>query len=250
MQSNLPKVLHTFCGEPLIFYPLAAARKLGTQRCVLVVGHGADEVKSTVDRQFSEGIQYVLQAEQRGTGHAVLCALDAISDHQGPVFILSGDVPLLRSSTLRSLGEACTSSSAGIALLTFTPESLVGYGRIIRDKDGAPIAIREDRDCTPEERSIRECNAGVYCVEAKHLRADLPAFGTNNDQGEIYLTDLVASRSRQGRVETLGTDSVEVAGINTMDQLHALERHARHRQVPPPGGSQGASAETQPKLRR
>ncbi len=235
MNSALPKVLHELMGAPLLSYPIGAARAAGVARVVVVVGYGADAVRARLSGEYAGSgeiaLEFAVQAEQRGTGHAVLCALPSLADHDGLVFILSGDVPLLRSETLTRLAEACARSSAGLALASFRPSSNVGYGRVLRDAQGAVTGIREQRDATAEEREIRECNAGVYCARASLLRRVLPTLGSDNAQGEIYLTDLVARAGRAGAVAAVEIeDPLEVAGVNTPEQLAALEDVIRRRQ--------------------
>ncbi len=233
MKSELPKVLHELVGAPLVSYPIRAARTAGVERAVVVVGYGADAVRARLSTELSRAeleLEFALQAEQRGTGHAVLCALPALAEHEGLVFILSGDVPLLRSVTLRALAEACAQSSAGLALASFRPASNVGYGRVLRDAHGSVTGIREHRDASAEEREIRECNAGVYCARASLLRQVLPTLGSDNAQGEIYLTDLVERAAGAGSVIAVEIDDpLEVAGVNTPEQLAALEDVIRER---------------------
>lgn len=227
MGSDLPKVLHPLLGEPLVVHAIRAARAAGATRVVVVVGHGAAQVQASLAGVFADfpGLAYAVQAEQRGTGHAVLCALPALADHTGDVLILSGDVPRLRAQTLERLALACAESPARLALATFHARTPQGYGRIVRD-GAVVVAIVEERDASPEQRAIEECNAGVYCVGASLLRKELPGLGTANAQGEIYLTDLVARAAGQG-VVALVVPEAEVAGVNTPEQLAALETLAR-----------------------
>lgn len=220
MGSDLPKVLHPLLGQPLVVHPIRAARAAGVAAIILVVGHGAAAVRSTLSPAFPD-LRYALQAEQRGTGHAILCALPELAAHDGPVLILSGDVPGLRSATLRALVDRCAASPAGLALATFVPDDPRGYGRIVRDAAGRVEAIVEERDADAATRAIRECNAGVYCAAAAVLRRELPRIGTANAQGEIYLTDLVAAVAADG-VEALPVAADEVAGVNTPEQLAAI----------------------------
>lgn len=229
MGSDLPKVLHPVLGEPLVVHAVRAARAAGTGAVVLVVGHGAAAVQATLDA-IMPGLRYALQPEQRGTGHAVLCALPELAGHDGPVLILSGDVPGLRAATLRTLVERCAASGAGLALATFEPEDPHGYGRIVRGADGRVAAIVEERDADAATRAIRECNAGVYCATASLLRRELPRIGTANAQGEIYLTDLVARAALDG-VEAVRVDADEVAGVNTPEQLLAVARSMQRREA-------------------
>lgn len=231
MRSDLAKVRHRFLGDPLIVHPLRAARAWGAKRAIVVVGHQAHEVEAAVEawRPDDWPVAFALQAEQRGTGHAVVCALEALGEFEGGVLILSGDVPLLSPLTLDRLVSACERSSAGMALASFRPSDPTGYGRIIRDERGRARAIREQRDASPAERAIVECNAGVYCVLADHLRRELPLLGHDNAAGEIYLTDLLALRAAAGEVAVIDVGPLEVAGINTPEQLAELEAAARTR---------------------
>lgn len=220
MRSDLPKVLHPLAGEPLVAHVVRSARAAGVTRIVVVVGHGAPQVEAALGPVFTD-LRFAVQAQQLGTGHAVQCALPAIGDHQGPVLILSGDVPLLRPATLAALVAECATSDAGLALATFEPADPHGYGRIVRDPQGRIQAIVEERDADAATRAVRECNAGVYCADADLLRSELPGLGRANAQGEIYLTDLVARAAARG-VRTLLVPADEVAGVNTPEQLAAL----------------------------
>lgn len=226
MRSDLPKVLHRFRGEPLAVHPVRAARAAGAEPIVVVVGHGGDEVRAALDAGFPLGaapLRYAEQSEQLGTGHAVSCALPQLVAIDGPLLVLSGDVPLVRAETLRELVAACRRSSAGLALGVFTPPDAQGYGRILRDAAGLVVGIREQRDASPEERAIRECNAGTYCVDLDRLRTVLPSVRRDNAQGEIYLTDIVAPMAAMGEVIAVALELEEAAGVNTPEDLALLE---------------------------
>jgi UDP-N-acetylglucosamine diphosphorylase/glucosamine-1-phosphate N-acetyltransferase len=232
MRAELAKVLHGFAGEPLVLHPLRAARRFGVERSIIVVGHHAADVEALVREQLParEGwsLDFAVQAEQNGTGHAVLCALPVLGEaFDGAVLILSGDVPLLQTESLDALAQACEYSSAGLALASFRAADPTGYGRILRDADGRCVGIREQRDASAAELAIDECNAGVYCIRAEHLRRELPQLSSDNAAGEIYLTDLVALRARAGQVAVVELDAVEVAGVNTAEQLLELEQRGR-----------------------
>ncbi|KIG12898.1 N-acetylglucosamine-1-phosphate uridyltransferase [Enhygromyxa salina] len=234
MRSDLAKVLHPFAGEPLVLHPLRAAREFGVARSIVVVGHQGADVKALVQARLpaSAGwaIGFAVQAEQNGTGHAVMCALPELeAGFDGAVLILSGDVPLLRAQTLQALADACRGSAAGISLASFRAADPTGYGRIVRDANHRCVAIREHKDASPAEREINECNAGVYCVRAEHLRRELPQLGADNAAGEIYLTDLIALRARAGAVAVVEVQADEVAGVNTPEQLIELEARGRAR---------------------
>lgn len=232
MRSDLPKVLHRFRGEPLAVHAVRAARAAGAEPVVVVVGHGGDEVRATLDAGFPPGaaaLRYADQSEQLGTGHAVSCALPQLVGIDGPVLVLSGDVPLVRAHTLRELVAACRRSTAGLALGVFTPPDAQGYGRILRDAAGAVVGIREQRDASPEERGIGECNAGTYCVDLERLRTVLPGVRRDNAQGEIYLTDIVAPMAAMGEVIAVALALEEAAGVNTPEDLVLLESLAAGR---------------------
>ena len=232
MKSDLAKVLHPFLGQPLIAYPVRAALEAGATRLVVVTGHQEADVREAVQAVPGvppQSVRFAHQAEQNGTGHAVLCALPEIPSGEVPVWILSGDTPMVRAATLSAIADAAAQSDAGLAVSTMHAEGKTGYGRLLRDEQGAPRCIREERDCSPEEFAVTECNAGLYCVSASHLHAELATLGSDNAQGEIYLTDLVEVRAGQGRVATVSLDPLEAAGVNTPEQLAELEAEARKR---------------------
>ncbi len=225
MRSELPKVLHPLHGHSLLAWVLHRAASVGVDRTIVIVGHGAEEVRAAMHGSGRVDLEYVTQPEQRGTGHAVACALPQLESVQGAVLILSGDVPLLRSETLEALLAAYRRSAGGFALVAFEPESPTGYGRILTDPSGAVIAIREERDCSEQERLVRTCNAGIYCVDAAILRRELPRLTPHNAAGELYLTDLVEACAGAGIAATTAGPQ-EVAGVNTPEQLAAMEAEA------------------------
>lgn len=225
MGSDLAKVLHRVADAPMVYFPIRSALAAGVGDVVVVVGHQAATVEAAVTEAFPT-VRFAEQREQRGTGHAVYCALRAIDGSSGQVLILSGDVPMLREQTLRELLRAAGTSSAGVALAVFEPVNSTGYGRILRQR-GRVVGIREEGDTTPAERALRECNAGVYCAELALLREILPKLGSDNAQGEIYLTDLIAQAAKRGRVEVVAVSADEVAGINTPEQLARVDARLR-----------------------
>lgn len=227
MNSDLPKVLHRLGGLPLVQYPMRAARTAGATRVVVVVGHGADDVRAAVQEAVDadDDVRFAEQHEQLGTGHAVLCALRELDDVRGPILVLSGDVPLLRAESITRLVEAWRTSEAGLSLAIFRPAQTHGYGRILRDSKGRVVCVREQRDASPGELAIRDCNAGTYCIDADFLRRELPRLGQGNAQGEVYLTDLVARAAERGAIASVMIDPIEAAGVNTPEQLEALSGH-------------------------
>ena len=226
MASDLPKVLHPIDGTPLVMFPIEAARAAGASQVVVVVGYEGDRVREEVSKRLDDDsawLSFATQEEQLGTGHAVMCGLPALGDATGVALVLSGDVPLLTAETVQTLAKRCREVDSGVALTTFRPDELTGYGRILRDEQGRVKCIREDRDASEEERRVGECNAGTYAVQLEHLRADLPRLGRNNAQGEIYLTDLVELAAERGEVAAVEIDPSEAAGVNTQEQLAELE---------------------------
>lgn len=229
MRSDRPKVLHLFHGAPLVTHVLRAACSAGAEPIVVVVGHGAEQVRDVLggpSEPDGPPLRFAEQTEQLGTGHAVLCALPLLEGISGPVLVLSGDVPLIRDASLRALVAACNGSRAGLAVGVFEPADNQGYGRILRDGTGAVVGIREQRDASATERAIRECNAGTYCVDLDRLRAVLPTVRRDNAQGEIYLTDIVAPLAAMGDVVAVALAAFEAAGVNTPEDLAALEDFA------------------------
>ena len=225
MRSDRAKVLHELGGRALVRYPLDALAPLAPTRVALVVGHQADAVRAAAADAGLADLRMVLQAEQRGTGHAVACAAPAFAGFAGDVLILYGDVPRIRPDTLRALVDAQRANDADLMLATICFAVPTGYGRIIRGADGGVTRIVEERDATAAERRITEVNPGLYCVRSEVLFPLLDALRPNNAQGELYLTDLVALAAGAGRrVRALRIDRIdEVAGINTRAELARME---------------------------
>lgn len=218
MRSDLPKVLQPLAGKPLLQHVLDTAARLSPAALHVVYGHGGDAVRAACP---DPALHWALQAEQRGTGHALLQAMPGIpDDHQ--VLVLYGDVPLLRAETLREL----LSLAAGqVALLTVNLADPTGYGRVLRDARGRVRAIVEQKDATAAQRRVREANTGVMVLPARPLRKWLAALRADNAQGEYYLTDVIAMAVKQKvRVTPLVAGSeAEVQGVNDKLQLAQLE---------------------------
>jgi bifunctional UDP-N-acetylglucosamine pyrophosphorylase/glucosamine-1-phosphate N-acetyltransferase len=229
MKSALPKVLHPLAGRPLIEHVLATADLLEAEQTILVVGHGADEVRTALSSR--DALQFVMQSPQLGTGHAVLQTEPLLAGRTGTVLLLYADVPLLSNSSLKRLLEAHQRSRAAATVLTAELDDPYGYGRIVRDADGAIERIVEERDASAAEREIREINSGVYALELAPLFEALHELAEDNSQGEYYLTDLVSLyRRRRRQVGALCLGSArELRGVNTRADLADMTRSLRAR---------------------
>jgi len=229
MKSGLVKVLHPAAGRPMISWVVDAALAAGAAPTVLVVGHQAEEVRSVFSG--AAGIRCAPQEEQLGTGHAVACAREELSGFSGTVLILCGDTPLLRGETLQGLAAFHRENGAALTVLTAVMDDPYGYGRVVRDTDGRVLRIVEQKDATPEERALCEINSGIYCMEADFLFANIDSLGSDNAQGEFYLTDLVSIAVQQGRVclARPTDDPDEIMGVNDRAQLAEASRILRRR---------------------
>ena len=230
MRSDLAKGLHPVCGVPMLTHSVAAARAAGAQKIVVVIGHQAVRIREL----FGEDeLIFVEQRDLLGTGHAVLQGREVFKDYTGTVVILYGDVPLILPGTVRALFDRHRSGGAVVTVLTPIPAEPVGYGRVVKAKDGSILKIVEEKDATPEEKQIREINTGIYCVESRFLFDAVSSLGNRNAQGEYYLTDIVEMACKNGfRVTScLAGDPAEVMGINTCEELgkacHRMEERGR-----------------------
>jgi len=219
MKSDLPKVLASLAGSTLIARVLSSCEHLEPERRLLIVGHQAERVASTLAGHG--GLEYVLQQPQLGTGHAVQQLLEPLQGFEGQLLVLNGDVPLLRPDTLGQLLAQHRRSGAAVTLLSARLADPSGYGRVITAEDGAVSAIVEHRDCSEEQRRNNLTNAGIYCFDWPKLAAVLPLLATDNDQGELYLTDTVALLSSAMHLEV--ADPQEIIGINDRLQLAECE---------------------------
>ncbi|HEY8520905.1 MAG TPA: bifunctional UDP-N-acetylglucosamine diphosphorylase/glucosamine-1-phosphate N-acetyltransferase GlmU [Gammaproteobacteria bacterium] len=226
MNSALPKVLQPLAGKPMLAHALDAARALEPARIHVVHGHGAEQVRAAFP---DPDLEWCLQSQQLGTGHAVLQALPRVpDDHQ--VLILCGDVPLVSPRTLTRL---VTGADRGVALLTAELADPRGYGRVVRDEHGEVVRVVEEKDASDDERRINEVNTGLLATSAAHLRRWLGRLTNDNAQGEYYLTDIVAFAVSEGvGVEgVLVDDADEVLGINDRAQLALAERTLQRRRA-------------------
>ena len=229
MNSALPKVLQPLAGRPLLGHVLVAARALNPAAVHVVYGHGGEQVRAALDAELKAAAprsSWVLQAEQKGTGHAVQQALPALRDDE-TALILYGDVPLVQPETLRALVALAGPKSLG--LLTVELPDPTGYGRIVRDARGKVLRIVEQKDANARERRIREGNTGIMAVPVKRLRGWLGKLRNANAQGEYYLTDIIAMAVKDKvKVAPLAAPTVpEVLGINDKAQLAEVEAELR-----------------------
>ena len=229
MKSALPKVLHPVAGLPMLGHVIATARELGAETVHLVYGHGAEAVREWARASGTDGadLNWVLQAQQLGTAHAVAQAMPAIPD-DARVLVLYGDVPLTRARTLRPLIDA-----EGLALLSVRLPEPDGYGRILRDLDGSLQGIVEHKDADAAQRAIDEVNTGMLAAPAARLRDWLSRIGNDNAAGEYYLTDCIALAVADGvsASAVIAEDPVEVAGVNNRAQLARQERALQRRRA-------------------
>ena len=227
MKSEKPKVAHEVLGKPLVNWVVDAAEKAGVDTVVAVVGHKREQVIPLVE----DKARIVVQEQQLGTAHAVLSCKDALAGFDGSVLVLSGDCPLISAETMHALADLREREDAAVVVLTMRPDDPFGYGRIIRDAGGHVARIVEQKDATPEEAAVGECNSGFYCFDAKALFDALEQVGSDNAQGEFYLTDVLEISRDAGRAVLAleATDVTECLGINTPEQLAEIERIARKR---------------------
>ena len=226
MRSTLPKVLQPLAGRPLLGHVIETAKKLNAANIITIYGHGGNLVQQAFAQ---ENVEWVEQAEQLGTGHAVKVTLPVLPT-DGVSLILSGDVPCITEATLKKLLQA--SVETGIGIVTLTMDDATGYGRIVR-KNGEIQAIVEHKDANDEQRKIKEFNTGIYCVNNAKLHEWLPKLSNENAQGEYYLTDIIAMAIADGlSVASVEPElAFEVEGVNDRVQLATLEREFQNHQA-------------------
>ena len=227
MKSDLAKVLTPLCGTPMVHHVLTAAGK--DTKKVVIVGHQADAVKTSINSSFND-VEFALQAEQLGTGHAVQQAEQALKGFAGDAIILSGDVPLVTPALIQNLRKAHGGNAVTVA--TTTIENPTGLGRIVRDADGNFAKITEQKDATEDEQKITEINTGIYMVKLPLAFDLLSQVKNNNASGEFYLTDIIQLALKSGH--NVGTchvdDGMALLGVNTPEQLAVAEGIYQQRQ--------------------
>lgn len=219
-QYQLPKVLREANGQPLLHYVLEALDFLPQENTVIVAGY----MKEKVMDRFPD-YPYAIQAEQKGTGHAVQCAKSELQGFDGTVLVCCGDMPLIKKETYQALLKAHEASGNPCTFLTGTSNQDLPYGRILRDEKGDFLRVVEDKDCTPEQKAIRELNAGVYAFDCKELLSCLELLKNDNAQGEYYLTDVPElMRNRGGKIGICCVElNEQIIGVNTVEQLQEVE---------------------------
>lgn len=227
MKSKLYKVLHPVCGKPMVRHVLEQMKDLKAEKIVTVVGHGADMVKS----ELGDECQYVLQAEQLGTAHAVMQTKELLKGKQGTTLVVCGDTPLLKAETINALMDHHIKQNAKATILTSFADDPTGYGRIIRNEQGHVEKIVEHKDATDEEKQVREINAGTYCFDNESLFNALEKVSNENAQGEYYLPDVIEILKSEGEIVTAYStdDFTETLGVNDRVALSQAEKIMRQR---------------------
>ena len=221
MESELPKVLHQLNGKSLIDYVLDTASELNPDSITLVVGFQKDRVKNHIQ---NDNVNYVSQEQQLGTGHAALQLENQLENQSGHLLILYGDVPNIKSSTLSPIIDEHIKENRNATLITAMLDDPTGYGRIIRNQDGDLLKIVEEKDCTPDEKKIKEWNPGIYIFKIPQLFSELKRIKSNNASNEYYLTDVIELIKENSPVQAKKIeDPMEVIGINTINQLNSLK---------------------------
>ena len=221
MKSDLPKILHFVDNKPMLFHVIDLARQLNSERIINILGHKNELVIEAIK---SENVEYVIQEPQLGTGHAVQQTESLLKDFTGDVLVLSGDVPLLRKSTIDKMLKMHRETNNGATVLTAIFENPHGYGRVIRKNNDTLDFIIEEKDCNEEQQKIKEINAGIYIFKAKELFPALHKIENNNKQNEYYLPDALKyiANAQQSIALHITNEPIEISGVNTVEQLREL----------------------------
>ncbi len=222
---NKPKVMFEICGRPMIQYVVELALDVNADKIIPIVGHHREQVIDFLNNLYpDEGIEYAVQAEQLGTGHAVMQTESLLKDFDGEILILSGDVPLLKLETVEKLIDEHYENNNDATLLTTVFRDSSGYGRVVRDQSGNFVKIVEEKDATGEEKKIKEINPAIYIVNSKVLFESLKKITPENNQKEYYLTDIFRFIPKE-KIRTVVTDDeLEVTGVNSIEQLAEMEK--------------------------
>ena len=223
LKSNKPKALHEVCGRPMLEYVLQACYEAGCHKVIIVVGHGKEEIMAQFEHD--KRIVWVEQNEQHGTGHAAQMCVAELTHHQGDVFILCGDGPLIRAQVLQALYLAHHAEKAAATMGTAMLDNPTGYGRVIRDPQDDFVQIMEEADASPEQRLIKEVFPSYYCIKSTELIHALSKLTNTNKKGEYYLTDIFAILKKEGKkvaaVQAVAPE--DTLGVNTRAQLAEID---------------------------
>jgi bifunctional UDP-N-acetylglucosamine pyrophosphorylase/glucosamine-1-phosphate N-acetyltransferase len=223
MESDLPKVLHTLRGKPLVGWVLDAAQILNPDRLICIVGHKAELVEETVSKTHAK-VEFVDQVQMNGTGHAVSMAKSALENFDGEIIVTCGDAPLLTSATLQNLVESRRNNEAAASMLVGKLDNPASYGRVVMNENGEVEEIIEAKDASPEVLALPTVNAGTYCFRSEDLWTQLAKVGNNNKSGEFYLTDVIGLIRNSGeKVVGITINEREMTGVNTKAELAQLE---------------------------
>ena len=227
-ESDIPKVMHTLANKPMIDYVVQTALDAGSEKIVIIVGHKRELLIEHISKSFAsnmEQIDFAIQEEQLGTGHAVMQAETFFKDFHGNIVILSGDTPLIKAETIATLRNNHISHNWNASLISGIFENPFGYGRILRDENNHFTSIREEKDANDAERMVHEVNSGIYLVNSDSLFKALHLIKTDNAQGEYYLTDIFEYFATHSLPigATPAKDIIEISGVNTKEQLADLE---------------------------
>jgi len=230
MKSDIPKVLHTICGRPMLYYVLDAVNDIKPSEVAVVTGHKSDSVEDKI-KKYSRNINVLRQKNQKGSGHAVMCAGSWIKRQKGNVIVVCGDTPLIKSGSLKNIVDKHFREQNAITVLTVKLDNPFGYGRVVRGFDTRVSKSVEEKDATAEEKEIKEINVGTYCFESKVLLGALKKIKPNNAKKEYYLTDVISIACEEGcRVGGLCIDNVEeTLGINRKNELAKAEKVLKNR---------------------
>lgn len=222
--NTMPKVLRLACGKPLLYYVLKTLQFVPKEDTILVVGYRREDVIAA----FPD-YPHAVQDPQLGTGHAVRCAKAELEGFDGTVLVCYGDMPLLKEEVYRGLLAEHERTGSVCTLLSGTTEETLPYGRVLKDENGEFLQVVEDRDCTPEQKAIRELNVGIYAFDCKELLACLDLLRNNNAQQEYYLTDVPAlMKQRGGKVSVYTAElNEQILGVNTLEQLAIAEKYLK-----------------------
>jgi bifunctional UDP-N-acetylglucosamine pyrophosphorylase / glucosamine-1-phosphate N-acetyltransferase len=223
MKSTVSKMLHPVCGQPMCAWPIANALQMKSEPLIVVVGHQAKEIETTLSSRFGEQIVFALQSDPKGTGHAVKTALPFLKDFSGTILVLCGDTPLLQKSSLLEICHLRKTTKAKVALLTTTLLNPTGYGRILRNHHNQVVGIVEENEATFEQKAINEVNPAIYAFDAAFLKSSIENLQSHNLNNEFYLTDLIASAAKESPIPDIAICFEEALGINDQIQLAKAE---------------------------